>query len=359
MVMVLVIWIVLVLTVIAYSLAYEMRISIKMTGQGQKRLKAQGLARAGLARAVMDLRNDRLLALADNSNNNDTLGDVWAKPEGKTDVPYGGGFYNVLIVDEERKLNVNALMPNSAVVLQYLLEEVGGMKKEVAEVAANAIIDYKDPDSIPIGGKGANEIEYYTDWAQKIMRRNIERNWVFRPKNDMLLTLSEMLDIPGITPEILYGNPEGMPEDPFEKTLLKKRTESKALIDYLTANSAGQLNLNTCPVKLLEAVLYGATKDKTAVKWADKIDKARQDFFRKKSTDGGVGLNGMQALIQEGIPAEIVGAMEKAIPIGFNSTFFTITSRGRIRRRARYDPGPCGGQDRSALQHGRVGQARA
>ena len=62
-IMVMALWLILVLTVMAYSLAYEMRLGLKSTSYAQKRVKALGLARAGLAHAVMDLKNDRLLSV--------------------------------------------------------------------------------------------------------------------------------------------------------------------------------------------------------------------------------------------------------------------------------------------------------
>lgn len=326
--MVLVIWIILVLTVVAYSLSYEMRISLKMTSQAQKRLKAQGLARAGLAHAVRDLRNDRILAIVDSGRGTDTLEDVWATTKDKLDVKFGGGTYSVLVTDEERKLNVNLLQPNSSGVLAYLLENVEGLSKEAAELAANAVIDYKDPDMVPTGGKGSSESDFYTEAARKTMRRNLPVDWVFRPKNDNMLTLSELLDIPGITPDELDGDPKKEITDPFEKALLKKDA-TKALSNYLTVNSIGRVNINTCPIKLLEAILAGGTKNKTNVKWAVKIDQIRQSALRKRSTEGaGFGINNMQQLVQGGIPAEVVTAMEQAVPIGWDSKFFSIIARG-------------------------------
>jgi type II secretory pathway component PulK len=154
---------------------------------------------------------------------------VWAATEDKTDVKYGGGTYSVMIIDEERKLNLNALPPNAAGVLQYLFENVGKMKKEAAEITANAVLDYRDPDLLPLGGQGNNEIDYYTEMARKIMGRNLPPDWVFRPKNDYFINLSELLEIPGITPETLNGKADQAPSDPFERAAQKRRKIPVAL----------------------------------------------------------------------------------------------------------------------------------
>jgi type II secretory pathway component PulK len=42
-------WLILVLTVMAYSLTYEMRVGLRMTGMGARKIKARALARAGVA----------------------------------------------------------------------------------------------------------------------------------------------------------------------------------------------------------------------------------------------------------------------------------------------------------------------
>lgn len=331
-IMVLVIWVVLILSVIAYSLAYEMRISLKMTGQGIKRIKAQGLARVGLARAVTDLRNDRLITMADSGRNNDTLDDIWANTKEKIDVKHGGGTYSVVTVDEDRKLNLNALQVANLGIMNYLLESVSGMDEKLANGVSAAIVDFKDPDLIPILGGDGDEIQYFTWWGHQNFARVLAPDWVFRPKNDNFMTLGEVLDIPGITSEILFGDPTDPANDPFDKAHERRKEDSKALADYVTVYSAlsggGQLNLNTCPEKLLEAILVGSTHNKMDVKWAEKIVRARQNLMRKRGPEG-YGLTNLNQLIQEGVPADKITAIAQVFPlISFSSVIFTITARG-------------------------------
>lgn len=326
-VMILVIWIVLVLTVVAYSLSYEMRIAMKMTAQGTKRIKAQALARMGLARAVVDLRNDRLIGMANPARGNDTLEDVWAVTKDKIDVKEGGGFYSVVTVDEERKLNVNTVMPQNVDSLVYLFQEVGGLKDDAASLAANAVIDFKDQDLMPMGGKGDDEIAFYTDQAQRQMRKSLGSDWAFRPKNDLFLTMGELMNIPGITGEVLYGDSTKDEVDPLERAAEKKRQDSNALADYITVHGAGAVNINTAPVKVLEALLFGATRNRQNIKWGKEIEKVRQSLMRKKKGDS-FGISNMGQLPAEGIPGDIVHALE-GLQVGVGpSTMFTITSRG-------------------------------
>lgn len=329
-IMVLVIWVILILSVVAYSLAYEMRISLKMTSQGIKRIKAQGLARVGLARGVMDLRNDRLITMADAGRNNDTLEDIWAESKDKIDVKHGGGTYSVVVVDEDRKLNLNVLQVNNLGVLGYLLQEVAGMDDKTANLVGGAIADFKDPDLIPIGSSGGDgdEIQTYTALAHQVLGNKIASDWVFRPKNDDFMTLGEMLDIPGITSELLYGDQTDPANDPFTQAEGKRKEHSLALADYITVESAGGININTCSEKLLEALLVGTSHNKMDAKWADKIVRARQNAMRKRGAEG-YGINNLNQLIQEGVPADKITALAQAFPmLGTVSTVFSITARG-------------------------------
>lgn len=321
MMLVVVVWIVLILTVIAYSLAYEVRIGLKMTVQNQKRLRAQGLAKTGLAKAVMDLRNDRLIAMADRSKGSDTPQDVWAKDEDKTEIKYAGGTYTVRIIDEERKLNVNNIQVNSIRAMQSLLEEMCGIKGDDGQEIAQALVDFKDPDTKTCGQKAGDEIEYYTDWGLKKYGKTLPEGWIFRPKNDNLISIDELLEVPGITREMLYGNPEKVSQDPLDR--LESKKESTALADYLTVSSSGVLNLETCSLPVLEAALAGATGGNIDVKpMAAQIDKVRGDRSKIKKGE-------YQDLITQLKNAGIdLTMMNSSFPVGVASTYFTIIVRG-------------------------------
>lgn len=331
LVLVLVLWIIVVLMVVAYSLAYEMRVGMKMLAQNQKKLKALGLAQAGLAKAVTDLKNTRLLAMADSNLNNDSFDSLWAKSEDKIDVPLGDGTYSVIVIDEERKLNVNSIQINSIYAMEYLLKDVGGFKDDDAQTMSQALIDYKDPDSTPCGGQGFDESTFYTAWGIKRFGKILPEGWVFKPKNDNMLTLEELLSIPGITREILYGG-SGAIRDPFADVETKsphysssKKNEQLGLADYLTVNNAGVLNINTCSLTTLEAAIAAGTAGRVDPQpMATQIDKIRNDQSSLKGSNG--NNNTLTSLSAAGI--NLAAILGSTFPPTVNSSFFTITSRG-------------------------------
>lgn len=334
--MVLSLWLIVILIVIAYSLAYEMRIGMKMTSQGKKRIQAQALAQAGLAKAVMDLRNDRLVAMADRTQSNDTLADIWTMNDDKTAIKYGGGTYTVRVIDEERKINVNNLQNSSLLALRYLIEEKAGIDKKESESIANALLDYKDQDITASGVSGGmDEIECWTDWGLKNYGRELPDGWSFRPKNDNILTIEELLEIPGITREVLYGDPKHVPMDPIERVdwLEEPREESSALADYLTVNSTAQVNINTCSRGVIEAALYAAAGGMAGdVKsMASQIEKLREERLKIKDAEG-LGITNLTQLQKAKIPQNMFDQLASGsiIPFGFASGTFTIISRGEF-----------------------------
>lgn len=330
-VLVLVLWLVVVLTVIAYSLAYEMRVSLKMTAHGQRKMHAQALAQAGLARAVCDLRNDRLIAAAQKRNNN-TLIDVWANTEDKTEVELGKGTYTVRIVDEESKININTLQQPGVPALKYLLEEVCDVDKKDAETVAYALIDFKDPDLMASDGQGTDEVEHYTDFGLKKYGRVMAEDWTFRPKNDNYLTMEELMEVPGITSEVLYGD-EKVPRDPIDRIdyLAESKRPSTALADYVTVLNSGQININTCPVVVIEAALAAASGGLADMSSAAKrIDKVRQERLKMKSEQG-YGITDLQQFAQANIDPKLIGELSGKFPVGLISNYFTIVSRGEYQ----------------------------
>lgn len=327
MVLVLALWLVLVMSVIAYSLAYETRINMRMTTHARRQAIARGIARAGLAQAVNDLRNDRLLGIANQGILIDTLNDVWARTEDKTDVATGGGVYTVRVIDEDSKIDLNSLQIQSIPLLQTMLEEVCGMKKkEVIQTVANAILDYRDPDFAPMFGEGDSEMDYYTEWGLKNLRRQVPEDWVFKPKNDKFFSLDELMEIPGITREMVYGEAGMTSSDPIDR--IDSEEPTFALSDFLTVNGSGRVNINTCSVRLLELALMAATGgDRDAKRMAREIDDLR---LRGKHLlkDQEPGITDVSQLSEAGISAEIIQKMSALVPLGAASRSFTIVSRG-------------------------------
>jgi hypothetical protein len=301
---------------------------MKTTVYERKRVKAAALARAGIAKAMLDLKNDRLMAAADPLFNNDTFADIWADKEDKTDVPLGSGTYTVRVIDEDGKLDLNAIGPANQQALTYLLMKIGGMDDNEAKELTQAYLDYIDNDNRAMGDPEQTEAEYYAEWARRRYGKQLGPDYVFRPKNEGLISVEELLEIPGFTWQLLFGDPAQTPTDPIVRADWEGR--STALVDYLTAGIGGRVNVNTARLPVLEAILYTASGGASDVEsWAKKIDDLRRESL-KMSKKGGRGILDLGQLQNAGIDPAVLSNLNGMFQLNQSSHFFTIVSRGAV-----------------------------
>jgi type II secretory pathway component PulK len=325
---VLVIWIILLLFVISVSLSYEMRIGMKVTDYGRRQQQAQALARAGLAKAALDLKNDRLMAAAEPQFNSDTTADVWAMIEDKTDIPLGNGTYTVRVVDDERKLDLQSINPGNKMALVYLLTEICDVDEDEALELTDAYLDYVDPDTQAQNELDTTETEFYSQWARERYGSEVPDDYLFSAKNEAAIRVEELLQVPGFTWRMLYGDPVRTPADPLERIDWDER--STALVDYLTIGTNARVNLNTASLPVLEAMLYAASLGVGDIKdWAEDIDKLRQDLLRDNDA-GGRGIMEPGQLAEAGIDSELLGMLNNMFRLSQSSYFFTIVARGDV-----------------------------
>lgn len=182
---------------------------------GRDSIRAERMAESGVALGRLVLRLDA------EDNAYDALDDAWTKA-----VPFelGEGTLNVVIEDEERKINLNTLvLPNGNApddqklsIFRRLLEIL-----EIDPSLADAIVDWLDNDDTPrVGGA---ESSYYSS-----------QPFPYRSKNDLLDTVDELRLVRGVTLEV------------FEK-----------LRPFVTVYSSGKINLNTAPKQILMALSAG------------------------------------------------------------------------------------------------------
>ena len=326
--MVLVLWFILLIFVIAVSLSYTLTIGVQMTSHGRKALKASGLARAAIGKAVIDLKNDRLMAAADPNYNIDTLADVWALTEDKTDIEYGDGIYTVRIIDDNRKLDLNTISPINRVALEYLLTEYCDVDTDVAVEMVNALIDYIDADSVSQADPTIEESEYYTEFVLDEFGDLYGEGYYFLPRNEPLLSEHELINIPGFTHEVLFGYAEDTPDDLIER--IDSEEVSYALIDYVTVNSGGTVNINTAPRPLIEAMLAAASGNLGDERnWAGNIIDLREDLMEQPDA-GARGIMDMSQLPMSGLPETVLNNLTSMFQLRPTSRFFTIVARGEV-----------------------------
>jgi DNA uptake protein ComE-like DNA-binding protein len=222
-VLILALLVVIVLTGLALSFAWSMRVEALAAAHRLARAQAAAIAR-GAAQAVMAL-GDELPADAVEVGD----GAFWLlKPNFDDDRTYAFG-----IVDEASKVNINTAS-------REMLLALPGMD----EVLASAIIDWRDEDSEP-SPNGA-ESDYYLLLPDP-----------YEAKNEALETVEELLLVRDVTAVELYGedkNRNGVLDDnendaaDSEPPDNRDGTLDRGLIDYVTVYSQdtgeGRINVN-------------------------------------------------------------------------------------------------------------------
>jgi type II secretory pathway component PulK len=118
------------------------------------------------------------------------------------------GLYTVGISDEAAKLNLNTATLDMLMALPNMTQDI-----------AEAIIDWRDPDS-DVTGIGGAEDDYYLSLPEP-----------YYCKNGPFESVEELLLVKGITPDLLYGTGPASSSDVFG-------ANGRGWIDYLTAYSA-------------------------------------------------------------------------------------------------------------------------
>lgn len=353
-------WITVVLTAIAYSLSYNLQLEIKLTKMRKDSTNALAMARAGVARAIADLKNDLLFEFSEGGMTRkfDAEGDVWKRPEnGKIDQTLGKdreakyGFYNVEIIDEESKINLNTA---SHQVLKAALK-LFDLEDEEATKIAYAIIDWRDADDKPASGEGDNESIYYAELeAGKEGAYLTDELEPVKLKNDLFVTVDELLNVYGITPEIFYGIDKDAKKkkrstyskskerylQSKEKYIQQKRLDAKKLFlgeeeqllglrDLFTVDSNGSVNINTAPKWVLTVLIAAATENiDDAEKAAESVIEYRRNN-KKEDIDNDRAFRNIGELNSVGeVGAGILGKIGSLQKLDIKSDTFLIHSVG-------------------------------
>lgn len=138
----------------------------------------------------------------------------------RQDIALGPGTFSYRITDEEARINLNRTSPE---ILSRLLSELG-VEREARDVIVDSIRDWLD----------ANE-EHHLNGAESDYYMALPVP--YRSKNANLDAVEELLQVRGVTREILYGTPE-----------------SPGLAEYVTVVGTGLINANTASPLVLRAL---------------------------------------------------------------------------------------------------------
>jgi general secretion pathway protein K len=211
------------LGVLGAEFAYSMRLEATSVRAYKDTLTGAHLAEAAVEQAIREIAGDVMHAvLADDGNltfYNRARLELKRLP--RTNVPLGTGQFSYRITDEEARLNLNASPPDR---VERLLQALG-LDKSERDVINDSLQDWRDPND-EHRLNGAESEDYY-----------LKLPLPYRAKNANLDSISELLQIKGVTPAIYHGTP-GKP----------------GLAAYVTVKSPGQVNLNTASCVVLRAL---------------------------------------------------------------------------------------------------------
>ena len=212
----------LLLAVVA-EFAQAMRLEATTTGNFRRAVAATHLAEAGYHRAVAELLPD---AVDQELDVHGVLAfrraGVTVAPEApaRLDLALGSARFSYRITDETARINLNRAPPP---LLHRLLEEVG-VERAARDVIVDSILDWIDPnEEHRLNGA---ESDYYLTLPVP-----------YRSKNAAFDSVDELLQVRGMTREILYGRPN-----------------SPGLAEHLTVAGPGATNVNTAGPTVLRTL---------------------------------------------------------------------------------------------------------
>jgi general secretion pathway protein K len=218
--------------VIGAEFAYSMRLEASAARIYKETLIATHLAEAGIAQATRELVADfAFVSLGDDKDpGNDpdcplvfyTAARVALKRLPHRNVPLGGGQFTYCITDEEGRFNLNTMLTGDRFV--RLLEAMG-LERADRDVISDSLLDWKDPNEEHRINGAESEDTY------------LKLPVPYRSKNGNLDSVSELVQIKGITPAVMEGV-DGR----------------RGLVDVVSVWGSSQINVNTAGREVLRAL---------------------------------------------------------------------------------------------------------
>ena len=223
MALVLVLWILMLLTVLAFEFSVMARTEAKVTLNQRESMAAYYLARAGIYKAIAELSRPILDETDDGEEDgttNNALPDAdpsqarWMTDGRPYQITLGAGTTEIRVYDEGGKININEANGPTLRELLSNLRHDGSISRIV-----DPILDWRDPDNI-----------YHRNGAENVYYLSLPQP--YHAKNAPFDTMDELLWVKDIDPDTFYGT---QPE--------QGRRGRTGLVDVLTAS------LDARPVK--------------------------------------------------------------------------------------------------------------
>ncbi|RJQ56854.1 MAG: hypothetical protein C4526_00730 [Nitrospiraceae bacterium] len=216
--LIMVLWVLAVLTVIALSFSFSVRVDTHSTMAFKEEAEKEFLAEAGIERGIAELfyrsanRDQRVIIEGM---------ETWKADGTPYEVDADTGYYTVSIIDEAGKVDINT---TPDIILRNLLRNLD-IEPDAIDIIVDSIKDWKDGDDLH-RLHGA-ESDYYMSLPNP-----------YRAKDAPFDTLEELLHVRGVTSGILYGD-----------------RKTKGLMDFITVSArTDKINLNAAPGEVLTAI---------------------------------------------------------------------------------------------------------
>ena len=276
------------LLAIVAEFAQAMRIEAVAATNFSSALSETWLAEAGYQRAVAEILPDALSHQLDVNRALVFRRTRLGTPDSPTrqDLRIDPGRVSYRLTDESARLNLNRATRD---VLDRLLQGAG-VEKTDRDVIIDSIQDWRDPnEEHRLNGA---ESDYYLALPVP-----------YRSKNADFDSVDELLQVRGVTRELLYG-----------------RGGTPGLTEYLTVFGTGGVNVNTASPVVLQALGYAPAEVDLIVgrrPWTDPAEipgnlrrgnlATRTDFFRIEAWGGSTTPNGrvLTAVVQRQSGAQV------------------------------------------------------
>jgi general secretion pathway protein K len=222
------------LGVLGAEFAYTMRLEASAVRAYKDGIAAGHLAEAGVAQALREIVATWAFATADER------GELTFYTKDRVPIPHlqrseaelGPGRFSYRLRDEEALLNLNTAQPGR---LGALLDTLGVQRAQRDQIV-DSVQDWRDPNE-EHRLNGAESEDYY-----------LKRPVPYRSRNANLESITELLQIRGVNPELFYGV-DGI----------------SGLSEAVTVRTAGQININTAPVLVLRALGLSEAESTTVI----------------------------------------------------------------------------------------------
>ncbi|MBI1962519.1 MAG: general secretion pathway protein GspK [Candidatus Rokubacteria bacterium] len=209
-------------SVVGAEFAYSMRLEAAAVRAYKTGVIAGHLAETGVEQAIREIVADST-AVTEDDDGRLTFYDRNRAPRPRLPrekVEFGGGQYSYRVTDEGGRLNVNTATPGRVDRLLLAL----GVDKSARDTIVDSLQDWKDPNDEHRLNGAESEDTY------------LKRAVPYRAKNGHLDSVTELLQVKGVTPALFHG----------EK-------DRPGLAARVTTRSPNQVNMNTADPLVLRA----------------------------------------------------------------------------------------------------------